>query len=271
MLIEPGHESLSIAEQCALLSLPRSSYYYEPECDATENLKLMRLIDELHLKHPFYGSRQMRNALRRLDYEVNRKRIQRLMRLMGIEAMYPRPRTSVSNKEHRVYPYLLREINVSRPNQVWCADITYVPMPLGFLYLVAVMDWHSRCVLAWELSNSLDVEFCVTAVSEALKRHGTPEIFNTDQGSQFTSEAFLEPLHAKNIRISMDGRARYLDNIFIERLWRTVKYEEIYLKGYSDGREARSSLALYFTFYNTERPHSTFNGRTPQEVYADLL
>ena len=270
MLIEPRHASLSIAEQCNLLSLPRSSYYYEPVAEAAENLELMRLMDELHLKCPFYGSRQMRDALRRLDYEVNRKRIQRLMRLMGIEAMYPKPRTSIANAEHRVYPYLLGEIEVSRPNQVWCADITYVPMPLGFLYLVAVMDWFSRCVLAWELSNSLDTEFCVNALSSALRRHDAPEIFNTDQGCQFTSEAFLSPLLENKIRISMDGRARYLDNIFIERLWRTVKYEEIYLKGYSDGREAQSSLGHYFLFYNAERPHSPFNGRTPQEVYAGL-
>lgn len=271
MLIEPRHASLSIAEQCNLLSLPRSSYYYEAVPENAESLELMRRIDELHLKFPFYGSRQMCRALRRLDYEVNRKRIQRLMRLMGIEAMYPKPRTSVPDNKHRIYPYLLREIEVSRPNQVWCADITYVPMPVGFLYLVAIMDWFSRCVLAWELSNSLEAEFCVNAVSSALRRHAAPEIFNTDQGCQFTCEAFLAPLHENKIRISMDGRARYLDNIFIERLWRTVKYEEIYLKGYSDGQEARSSLGHYFSFYNAERPHSTFNGLTPQEVYAGLL
>lgn len=270
MLIEPGHIQLSIAEQCELLSLPRSTYYHEPLPESPENLALMRLMDELHLKHPFYGSRQLTRVLRRLDYEVNRKRTQRLMRLMGLEAMYPRPRLSDPNPEHVIYPYLLANMSIFQPSQVWCSDITYIPMPSGFLYLVVVMDWFSRCVLSWELSNSLDADFCVEAVYRAIKSHGTPEIFNTDQGAQFTSKAFVGQLLAHKIQISMDGRARYLDNIFIERLWRTVKYEEVYLKGYSDGQEARSSLGVYFPFYNSERPHSIHEGRTPWEVFSCL-
>lgn len=269
-MIEPRHSELSVVEQCELLGLPRSTYYYEPVEEIAENLELMRVMDELHLKHPFYGSRQMKEALKRHGYEVNRKRVQRLMRLMGIEALYPKPRTSVPDTEHERYPYLLGNIDISCPNQVWCSDITYIPMPLGFLYLVAVMDWFSRYVLAWELSNSLESEFCIAAVERAIKRYGTPEIFNTDQGAQFTSKAFTGMLSGHRIRISMDGRARYLDNIFIERLWRTVKYEEVYLRGYGDGREARTSLGIYFPFYNTERPHSVHGGRTPFEVFQCL-
>lgn len=267
MLIEPNNDRLSILEQCELLSLGRSSYYYEPLPEPEENLTVMRLMDEIHLECPYYGSRQMSRALNRLGYEVNRKRVQRLMRTMNLEALYPRPKTSVGCPEHEIYPYLLKDVNVSYPNHVWSTDITYVSMPKGFLYLVAVMDWYSRYVLSWSLSNTLDAEFCIDAVSQALERYDRPEIFNTDQGSQFTSANFTKQLKEHDIKISMDGRGRYLDNIFIERLWRTVKYEEVYLKGYSNGQEARASLEKYFCHYNSNRPHSVFDGRTPKEVY----
>jgi putative transposase len=228
----------------------------------------MRQLDELHLQRPYYGSRQMMLSLRRKGYEVNRKRIQRLMRLMAIEAIYPKPRTSIAHPSHKVFPYLLKDMPVLRPNQVWCADITYIPMELGFLYLVVILDWFSRYVLAWELSNSLEAEFCITALERALRRHGCPNIFNTDQGAQFTSNDFVSLLLGKKIQVSMDGRGRAFDNIFIERLWRTVKYEEVYLNSYSDGLDARRGLAAYFPFYNTERPHSAHQGRTPHEAYA---
>lgn len=267
-MIEPRHPELNIYEQCELLALPRSTYYYEALPESPENLKLMRLMDELHLQRPFYGSRQMTLSLQRDGYDVNRKRIQRLMRLMDIESIYPKPRTTIPGKDHQVFPYLLRDVAVVRPNQVWCADITYIPMELGFLYLVAIMDWFSRFVLAWELSNSLEVEFCITALERALKRYGSPDIFNTDQGAQFTSDDFVGLLLGKKIHISMDGRGRAFDNIFIERLWRSVKYEEVYLNAYFDGLEARRGLGSYFPFYNTQRPHSAHQGSTPKEAYA---
>jgi putative transposase len=267
-MIESRHSELSINEQCELLGLPRSTYYYEPQTENEENLKLMRLLDELHLNRPFYGSRQLTRSLRRSGYEVNRKRVRRLMQVMGIEAIYPKPRTTCPGDNHVVYPYLLDGLPITRPNQVWCSDITYIPMELGFLYLVAIMDWFSRYVITWEVSNSLDAEFCVVALEHALSTFGPPEIFNTDQGSQFTSQDFTGVLLGKKIRISMDGRGRAFDNIFIERLWRTVKYEEVYLRSYNDGFEARRGLAQYFPFYNTERPHSSLGGCTPKEVYV---
>ena len=231
----------------------------------------MRLIDRQYLVTPFYGARKMAVELtKQSGLPVNRKRVRRLMQLMGIRAVYQRPRTSKPSAEHNVYPYLLRDLKITRPNQVWAADITYIPMSRGFLYLVAIIDWYSRYVISWRLSNTLDSDFCVAALEEALSK-GNPEIFNTDQGSQFTSEAFTRLLKEHDIRISMDGKGSYNDNLFIERLWRTVKYEEVYLKAYEDGREARISLGAYFRFYNTSRPHQSMGYRTPAEVYTDIL
>jgi len=230
----------------------------------------MRLIDEQYLKAPCWGSRSMRNHLRRLGYRVNRKRIQRLMRIMGLEAIYPKPRTSRSHPEHRVYQYLLRNLIIDRPNQVWTADITYIPMSRGFMYLVAVMDWHSRKVLSWRVSNTLDSEFCVEAVAEALERYQAPEIFNTDQGTQFTSRNFIDLLDSHKIRISMDGRGRVQDNIFIERLWWTLKYQYLYLHSFDNGSELRNGLGDWFLFYNQERSHQALDDLTPDEVYYGL-
>jgi len=256
-----NHPVLSVACQCRLLDLPRSTCYYEPAGESPENLSLMRDIDEQYLKTPFYGSRRMAVVL-----GVNRKRTQRLMRLMGIEAIYRKPRTTQAASNHKIYPYLLRNTTITRPDQVWSTDITYVPMCHGFLYLVAVMDWYSRFVLSWRLSNTLDVEFCLEALDEALG-YGRPEIFNSDQGSQFTSVSFTSRLESCDIAISMDGRGRAIDNVFIERLWRSVKYEEVYLKDYSTAWEAEVSLAKYFQFYCQERIHQSLDYRTPAEVY----
>lgn len=257
---------LSVAEQCGLAGLARSTYYYEPVGESEANLKLMRVIDELYLKRPFYGSPRMTDWLGDLGWVVNEKRVARLMRVMGLQAVLPGPHTSRRHREHRVYPYLLRELNIQRPNQVWCSDITYVPMRRGFLYLVVVMDWYSRYVLAWELSNTLEVLFCIEALTRALGT-GCPEIFNTDQGAQFTSEEYTGELQSAGIRISMDGRGRALDNVMVERLWRSVKYEEIYLWNYVDGTDAWHGLNRYFPFYNTERRHQGLGGRTPAQVY----
>lgn len=264
--IERDHPQLSIREQCRLLGIHRSTAYYEPASESAENLGLMRLIDEEYLRRPHRGSRQMEDYLRQLGYTVNRKRVQRLMRQMGIEGIAPRRCTTVSAPGHPKYPYLLRNLAIVRPDQVWCSDITYLPMAHGFLYLVAVMDWHSRYVLSWRLSNSLDVEFCVEALEEALER-GRPEIFNTDQGAQFTSRDFTSRLEDASVAISMDGRGRALDNVFIERLWRTVKYEEIYLKEYATGADCYEGLKSYFRYYGHERRHQSLNRRTPWEVY----
>jgi putative transposase len=252
-----------------LLGLARASYYYQPATESALNLELMRLLDEQYLKTPFYGWRRMAICLERLGYQLNPKRIRRLMRIMGLQAIYPRRRTTVAAKDHRVYPYLLRELEVVAPNQVWCADITYVPMARGFMYLVAVMDWFSRYVLSWELSNTLDGAFCLEALRLALCQ-GQPWIFNTDQGSQFTAQAFTGILAAAGIRISMDGRGRALDNVFVERLWRSVKYEDIYLKEYSSVASLLVGLEAYFRFYNDERPHQSLGYRTPKEVHAHL-
>jgi len=255
-----------VRRQCELLGLNRSSLYYVPAPESPANLRLMRLIDRQYTACPFYGSRRMTAWLTSQGEEVNRKRVQRLMRVMGLEAIYPRPKLSAAGRGHRIYPYLLRDLPITRPDQVWGADITYVPLRHGFLYLVAILDWYSRYVIAWRLSNSLEGSFCHDCLDEALAR-AQPEIFNTDQGVQFTSEAFLGRLQARGVAISMDGRGRALDNVFVERLWRTVKYEEVYLKDYATVWEAEESLAAYFRFYAEERPHSRLGNRTPGEVY----
>jgi putative transposase len=258
---------LSIVRQCTLAGLSRSSYYYEPLGMETEaNLALMRVIDRLYLKRPFYGAPRITDWLRALGYRVNHKRVERLMRVMGLQATLPGPHTSQPHPEHVIYPYLLRDLKVERPNQVWGADITYVPMRRGYLYLVAVLDWFSRYVLAWELSNTLEAAFCVEALERALCQ-GRPDIFNTDQGSQFTAAQFTGCLERAGVKISMDGRGRAMDNVMVERLWRTVKYEDIYLRDYADGAELRSGLGRYFRFYNTERPHQGLQKRTPAEAH----
>jgi putative transposase len=261
---------LTVAEQCELLDLSRSTYYYEPAQETPENLALMRRIDVQYLKTPFYGSRRMAEELSTQDCRVNRKRVQRLMRTMGIEAIYPRRKTTIAHASHRVYPYLLRGLTIDRANQVWCSDITYVPMERGFMYLVAIMDWYSRYVLSWKTSNTLDSEFCLDALEEALRR-SKPDIFNTDQGAQFTSGAFTSVLQQNQIAISMDGRGRAMDNIFIERLWRSVKYEDIYLKDYATVADLIEGLAHYFAFYDHARKHQALEYRTPFEVWQASL
>jgi putative transposase len=261
---------VSVSRQCRLLDLSRSSVYYKPVEIAPQDLALMRLIDEQYLKTPFYGSRSMTRHLRRLGYRVNRKHIQRLMRLMGLEAIYPKPKTSQPHPEHKIYPYLLRDLVIDHPNQVWAADITYIPMARGFMFLVAVMDWYSRKVLSFKLSNTQDTDFCLEAVEEAIRIYGPPEIFNTDQGAQFTSRAFTGLLEQHQIRISMDGRGRVQDNIFIERLWWTTKYQYLYLRSFDNGSALRIGLEEWFRFYNQERPHQTFDILTPDEVYIGL-
>jgi putative transposase len=267
--IEPGHPSLSIKRQCELIGLARASYYREAVSgeETAQNLELMRLIDEEYTRHPFYGSRQIRNWLRRQGHRVNRKRVQRLMRKMGLVSVAPKPDTSRPAPAHKVYPYLLRGLEITQPNQVWCSDITYIRLAHGFVYLTAVMDWHSRYVLAWEVSVTMDEGFCVSALESALRRHGRPQIFNTDQGSQFTGKAFTSVLEGAEVRISMDGKGRALDNIMVERLWRSVKYEEVYLKDYANVSELIVALRAYFEFYNHERPHQSHGGATPAEVY----
>ena len=265
-MVGRGHLLLSIARQCALLGVARSSLYYRPREASGENLALMQAMDRQYLETPFYGSRRMKAWLERRGVWVGRKRVQRLMRIMGLRAIYRSPRTSRPAPEHRVYPYLLEKIRVTRPNQVWAADITYLPMARGFLYLVVVMDWHSRYVVAWRLSNTLEADFCVDALKEALGQ-GQPEVFNTDQGSQFTSLEFTGVLQEHGVKISMDGKGRYNDNIFVERLWRTVKYEEVYLKAYANASEARRELGAYLRFYNDQRPHQALGYRTPAEVF----
>jgi putative transposase len=267
-LVDPDHPALSVRRQCELLGLSRSSLYYEPAGEATEDLRLMRLIDEQYTARPFYGSRRMTIWLNERGEEVNRKRVQRLMRIMGLEAIYPKPRLSLAGKGHRIYPYLLRGVKVERRDQVWSTDITYVPMPSGFMYLAAVIDWYSRYVIAWRLSNTLDGSFCLEMLEEAL-RGGRPEIFNTDQGVQFTAAAFTGRLESAGVAVSMDGRGRALDNVFVERLWRSVKYEDIYIQGYDTVPGLHLGLARYFAFYNDERPHQSLDYRTPAAVYRD--
>ena len=267
-MITRHHPDLSLSRQCRVLSISRSSFYSAPKGESPENLALMRRIDALFLKHPFYGSRQMARQFRRDGVRVGRHRVRRLMRLMGLEAIYQAPRTSAPHPVHRIYPYLLKGMAIERPDQVWCADITYIPVQRGFLYLVAIMDWATRHVLAWRLSNTMDAGFCVEALDEALDQYGKPEIFNTDQGSQFTSHGFTGALRDAGVTISMDGRGRCMDNIFIERLWRSLKYETIYLHELTDGFRAERVIAEWIDFYNTERPHSALAGRTPAEAYG---
>ncbi len=267
MLVEAEHAQLSVRRQCELLGLNRSSVYYEPAAETAENLALMRRMDEQYTKYPFYGSRRMTAWLVQEGEEVNRKRVQRLMRVMGLEAIYPKPRLSQGGKGHRVFPYLLRGVTVARPDQVWSTDITYVPLTTGFMYLAAIIDWYSRYVIAWRLSNTLDGSFCLEMLEEAL-RQGRPEIFNTDQGVQFTAAAFTGRLEAAGVQVSMDGRGRCLDNVFVERLWRTVKYEDIYLYGYEGVLELQRGLQRYFPFYNEERLHQSLDYRTPAAVYG---
>ena len=266
-LIEAQHEVLSIRRQCELVGLSRASYYYEAASETPENLQLMRLLDEQYMKTPFYGYRRMTVCLRRAGYAVNPKRIARLMGVMGIEALYPKPRTTMVNPAHKIYPYLLRGVKISYPNQVWSTDITYVPMPHGFMYLVAVIDWFSRYVLSWRLSNTLDSLFCLETLSQALTQ-GKPEIFNSDQGVQFTALSFTSVLEQAGIQISMDGRGRALDNIFIERFWRSLKYEDIYLYGYDTVPTLQQGLTRYFQLYNHERPHQSLDYQTPAVVYS---
>ena len=267
-MMRRDHPALSLSRQCAVLSISRSSFYYAPKGESPENLTLMHRIDELFMKHPFYGSRQMVRQLRREAVRVGRHRVRRLMRLMGLEAIYQAPRTSTPHPAHRVYPYLLNGMAIERPDRVWCADITYIPVQRGFLYLVAVMDWATRHVLAWRLSNTMDARFCVEALNDALARYGRPEIFNTDQGSQFTSLDFTGVLRDASVAISMDGRGRCMDNIFIERLWRSLKYEAVYLHELTDGFKAERVIGEWIDFYNTERPHSALAGQTPAEAYG---
>lgn len=269
-MIDTDDRKLSVSRQCRMLNLNRSTVYYKKKPVKSEDLELMRLIDEQYLKTPTWGSRSMRNHLRRRGYKINRKRVQRLMRLMGLEAIYPKPKTSRPHPAHNVYPYLLRNITVDRPNQAWTADITYIPMSRGFMYLVAVMDWYSRKVLSWRVSNTLDAEFCIEAVEEALSRYGAPEIFNTDQGAQFTSAGFTDLLKSNDVRISMDGRGRVQDNIFIERLWWTLKYHYLYLRSFDNGADLRQGLGTWFEFYNSERSHQALDNLTPDEVYFSL-
>lgn len=268
-LLEPGYPSLSVRRQCELIGLNRSSYYYQPIPESPLNLTLMRLIDEQYLETPFYGYLKMTRHLREnKGYRVNHKRVYRLMQQMGLRAVVPRPHTSRPHPEHKIYPYLLRGLKITRPNQVWSTDITYIPMQRGFMYLVAVLDWYSRYVLSWEVSNTLDGDFCLLALERALQQD-QPDIFNTDQGSQFTANAFTGRLEQAEIRISMDGKGRVFDNIFIERLWRTVKYEHIYLREYNNGLELVAGLAHYFDFYNHERFHQSLEYRTPAQVYSN--
>ena len=267
-MIDRDDPKVSVSRQCELVGISRSSLYYQPVEPAQEDLDLMAMMDRQYLKTPFYGSRRMSAWLRSQGHKVNRKRVRRLMRLMGLEAVYRRPNTSKPNPEHRIYPYLLRDLDVDRVNQVWVADITYIPMARGSLYLVAIMDYFSRYVLSWRLSNTLDAAFCLEALEEALSR-GEPEIFNTDQGSQFTSDAFTGMLLENGIRISMDGKGRYLDNIFVERLWRSIKYEEVYLRAYETVHEAREGIDAYMGFYNNERPHQALGYQTPAQMYHE--
>jgi putative transposase len=266
-LVDRGLDGISIRRQCELLGLNRSNLYYESAAQTERQRTLLHRVDEIYTRCPFYGSRRIREELRKEGYEVNRKLVQSLMKDLGLVAIYPGPNLSKARHEHKKYPYLLRGVVIERPNQVWSADVTYIRMRQGFLYLVAVIDWFSRYVLSWNLSNCLDADFCVAALEDALSRYGNPDIFNSDQGVQFTSEAHVGVLLREGIAISMDGRGRALDNIFIERLWRSLKYEEVYLKDYVDGREARTELGNYLGFYNNERPHQSLNYVPPAAVY----
>ncbi len=263
-------DNIPMTRQCELLDLNRSGVYYTPVPLSAKELGLMRQIDEIYLAYPFYGSRKIRDELWIRGYDVSRDMVRRLMRRMGIEALYVKPRLSLSRSEHTKYPYLLRGIDITHANHVWAADITYIPMARGFCYLVAIMDWASRMVLAWRLSNTLDSSFCVDALEEAIARYGCPEIFNSDQGSQFTAEVFTDTLRSQGITISMDGKGRWMDNVFIERLWKSVKYEDIYLKAYGSMAEVKKGLATYFMFYNEKRWHHNFDRKAPSMVYFNI-
>ena len=265
-LIEPEHPDFSLIRQCELLELNRSTWYYRPATETAENLELMQRIDKLYLRMPFLGSRRIAAKLSQPGREINRKRIQRLMHTMGLEAIHPKPRTSRSSPEHKIYPYLLRNLAVTRPNQVWCADITYIPMPAGFMYLVAIMDWYSRYVIGWRLSNTLDARFCLETLEEALIMN-QPTVFNTDQGVQFTARRFTKRLEDAQVAVSMDGRGRMFDNIFIERLWRSLKYEDVYIKEYATVPALEIGLTHYFDLYNCERPHQALGYATPADYY----
>jgi putative transposase len=264
--VEPDHLELSVRRQCELLGLSRASLYYEPIPATAENLRLMRLLDQEYTAHPFLGSRRLTVWLSEQGEAVNRKRVQRLMRLMGLEAIYPKPKLSAAGQGHRIYPYLLRNVSIQRPDQVWSTDITYVPLACGFMYLAAIIDWYSRYVITWRLSNTLDGSFCLEMLDEALRR-GRPEVFNTDQGVQFTAAAWTGRLEAAGVAVSMDGRGRCLDNVFVERLWRSVKYEDVYLRCYETVPELARGLGGYFGYYNNERPHQSLDYRRPAEVY----
>ncbi len=266
-MIDCNHPTLSIVRQCKLVSISRASFYRQSGGESEENLLLMRLIDEQFLATPFYGSRQMARHLRRQGWCVGRKRVRRLMRKIGLAAIYQKPRTSDPHPQHRIYPYLLRNLVIEQPDHVWCADVTYIPMRRGFLYLVAIMDWASRKVLVWRLSNTMDADFCIEALEDAIARYGKPEIFNTDQGSQFTSFAFTNTLRQAGIKISMDGKGRWMDNVFIERLWRSLKYECVFLHAFETGSEARAGIGRWIDYYNADRPHSALDGATPGEAY----
>lgn len=262
-----GQQRISVSRQCQLLAVPRSSVYTRPRGVPAADVELMRQIDALYLQWPFYGSRRLCDELRQRGERINRKRVRRLMRRMGLRAVYPKPRTSLPGQGHKIYPYLLKGLPIQRPNQVWASDICYVPMAKGFMYLTVIMDWYSRRVLAWRVSNTLDTELCLLALEKALADYGTPEIFNTDQGAQYTSAAFTAVLRGQNIQISMDGKGRWVDNVVVERLWRSVKYEDIYLRAYETPAALRTGLTHYFQFYNSQRRHQTLNRQTPDAVY----
>jgi putative transposase len=265
-MIDRNHD-LPVTRQCRILELARSTAYYTPQPTSPEDLALMRRIDELHLEYPFAGARMLRDMLRREDHRIGRKHVGTLMKKMGIEALYRKPNLSRRHSAHPIYPYLLRNLVIDRPNRVWATDITYIPMRRGFVYLVAILDWYSRRVLSWRVSNTMTTDFCLDAVREAIARHGRPEIFNTDQGSQFTSSEFTGLLKEHDIQISMDGKGCWRDNVFVERLWKSVKYEEVYLKAYDSVSAAKTSLGTYLNFYNTRRPHQSLDGNTPDEIY----
>lgn len=267
-MIEPKHPKVSLVKQCKLLKFNRSSYYYRPRPVSQKNLELMALIGKQYLETPCYGSRRMQQILLRQKHRIGRGKVRSLMKKMGITAIYQKPRTTIPDKAHKKYPYLLRDLEINRPNQVWCTDITYIPVERGFFYLVAVMDWYSRKVLSWRLSNTMDTRFCIEALEEALEKYGKPEIFNTDQGSQFTSNEWIKVLKDENVKISMDGKGRWMDNVFIERLWRSVKYECLFLHDWAFGSEVRAGFGKWFKHYNYDRPHQAMDYETPDEVYT---
>ena len=270
MLMQPDNTKLSMRRQCALVGLNRTTLYYEPVATSAEEISLMKEIDRIYTRWPFFGSRQITNELRKAGHDINRKRVQRLMRLMGLQAMVPGPHTSKPHPAHRIYPYLLGGVAVTRPNQVWATDITYIPLEHGWGYLVAIIDWHSRAILSWRLSNTMTVDFCIEALEEALRQHGRPEIFNSDQGAQFTSPEFTDVLKREGVTISMDGKGRATDNIFIERVWRSLKYEDVYLHDYATLAEAHAGIGRWIRFYNVRRSHTSLENRTPMEVYRGM-